>query len=288
MPRQTSSGSYLATATTTGNLNAKTSSGTALTISTTATIGYVTTTTANTATSTITLTAPRTLIDWSTYEVGGGGTLTYDFGVSANDIVINRVTSGSISIDAGGTVQGMYNGHTGGNIWFLAPNGVFINGTVTAAGIVASTNLNLADTELLGSSTTQIMTDLAASGSLIDLSGVSSASGATIDVSGNIVLSGAIDAAGSIELVSNAGNVTVGSAATLTEGQDLTVSAPTGAVDLASQQTVSRDYSLTADTLAGDYELTPIFAATTGRDFTLDITGTRRATSPSPPPAPSM
>ena len=101
------------------------------------------TTTANTATSTITLTAPRTLIDWSTYKVGGGGTLTYDFGVSANDIVINRVTTGSISIDAGGTVQGMYNGHTGGNIWFLAPNGVFINGTVTAAGIVASTNCSI-------------------------------------------------------------------------------------------------------------------------------------------------
>src|SRR5580704_8057110 len=87
------------------------------------------------ATAAINLSATRTLIDWSTYEVGTGNTLTYNFANGPSDIVINRVVGGTINVDAGGTVQGMYNGSTGGNIWFLAPNGVFINGTVTASGV---------------------------------------------------------------------------------------------------------------------------------------------------------
>ena len=93
--------------------------------------------------STISLNATRTLIDWTTYDVGLNKTLTYNFGAlgtSADDVVINRLQTGAITVE--GTINGMWNGVTGGNIWFIAPNGVMITtGKVSAGGIVVSTAL---------------------------------------------------------------------------------------------------------------------------------------------------
>jgi hypothetical protein len=205
MPTQTSSGANLAVSST-GTLTAKTSSGTG---GATYSVNM-----AGTA-ATITLGQPRTLIDWTTYEVGSGGQITYDFGSAtgaASDLVINRVTTGTISIDAGGAVFGQYHSGattlTGGNIWFLAPGGVFIHGTVTAGGVLASNNVAIPDTTLLDTSQglaalkQQLASYNSTAYSVADISGgtVTTATGGTT-VTGTVSATGVeIDAAGNINL----------------------------------------------------------------------------------------
>ncbi len=106
-------------------------------------------------------------------------------------------------MNAGGVVNGTFNGAvTGGNIWFLAPDGVFINGTVTASGVLASNNTSVADLNLLSDAAATLKGELAAGGSLIDLSGITAASGATIDASGNIFLTGPETVTGDVMLES--------------------------------------------------------------------------------------
>ena len=155
-------------------------------------------------TATVTLTAPRTLIDWTTFEVGAGDTLDFNFTGSASDIVLNRVVGGAITVDTGGQVNGFYNGAPGGNIWFLSPAGVFIHGSVTAGGVLASNNTSLPDLNLLSDSLSTLKAELATDASLIDLTGAVTVTGASIDGSGNIVLGGDVDAspAGAVNLVS--------------------------------------------------------------------------------------
>src|SRR5579859_3488214 len=141
------------------------------------------------AAATVTLVRPRTLIDWTTFEVGAGSTLNFNFTNAASDIVLNRVMGGApgtntITVDPGGAVNGTFGGAVGGNIWFLAADGVFINGTVTASGVLATNNTTVADLNLLIDTAATLKGSFAASSSLIDLSGVTAATGATIDASG--------------------------------------------------------------------------------------------------------
>jgi hypothetical protein len=175
------------------------------------TTGVVTPSTANYvstgATATLTLVAPRTLIDWTTFHVDAGSTLNFAFTNAPSDIVLNRVMGGTpgtntIAIDAGGAVKGTFNGAVGGNIWFLAPDGVFINGTVTASGVLATNNTSVADLNLLSDAAATLKGELAVGGSLIDLSGITAASGATIDASGNLFLTGPETVTGDVMLES--------------------------------------------------------------------------------------
>src|SRR5579859_7000812 len=46
------------------------------------------------ASATLTLVRPRTLIDWTTFEVGPGSTLNFAFTNASSDIVLNRVMGG--------------------------------------------------------------------------------------------------------------------------------------------------------------------------------------------------
>jgi predicted aspartyl protease len=176
----------LATPTGAGSLAVSTLVGSVVTPGTT---GY----TSTGATATVTLTAPRTLIDWTTFEVGAGNTLNFNFTGSKTDIVLNRLGQGAINVDAGGTVNGLFNGKTGGNIWFLAPNGVFLNGTVTAGGVLATNNAALADLNLLSDNINVLKAELAAGGGLLDLQGAVTATGAQVDGAGNIILTGDVD-----------------------------------------------------------------------------------------------
>jgi hypothetical protein len=155
---------------------------------------------------TISLKAPRTIIDWTTFEVGDGNTLNFQFGGAASDIVVNRLSIGAIRVDKGGTVNGLFHGAPGGNIWFLAGDGVFIDGTVTASGVLATNNVNLTDLNLLADNITSLKSELAYAASLLDFAGQVTASGAAIDGSGNIILTGAIDtgATGAVTLDSMA------------------------------------------------------------------------------------
>jgi filamentous hemagglutinin family protein len=187
----------LATPTASGSLASNTLIGG---VETPGTTGYISTGT----TATITLSASRTLIDWTSFIVGAGRTLNFDFTGSANDIVLNRVVGGAISVDIGGSVNGFFNGAAGGNVWFLASNGVFLHGVVAAGGVLASNNTSLPDLNLLSDSVPTLKGELATGASLIDLTGVVTVTGASIDGSGNLVLGGDVDTgpAGAVELVS--------------------------------------------------------------------------------------
>jgi len=92
-------------------------------------------------TGTIVIQAQRTLIDWSTYQVNAGYTLNYVVS-NASDIVLNRVPAG-VAIQIYGSVTSTLSGGmtTAGNLWFLAPGGVFFHdgSSVSAGGILATT-----------------------------------------------------------------------------------------------------------------------------------------------------
>ena len=171
-----------------GTINTKILSGGVVTAST---VAYTTTSPA-TPIADVTLSAARTLIDWDKFTVATGNTLNFHF-VTTSDIVINRETVGAktINIDSGGAVNGFVGSGTstvGGNIWFLAPNGVFINGTVTAGGVLGGNNVGVVDLNLLQDAVLTLKGELAVASSLIDVSGAATATGAEIDGSGNILL----------------------------------------------------------------------------------------------------
>ncbi len=102
-------------------------------------------------TETVTLNAKRTLIDWTSYQIGSGGEVDYVFtpveGQNAanarGNIVLNRITGGG-PVDIEGVLTSSVAGDTqahGGNVWFSAPGGiVFGSGAVVnVGGLVATT-----------------------------------------------------------------------------------------------------------------------------------------------------
>ena len=97
----------------------------------------------------VNLNQPRTIIDWSTYNIGSGETTSYMFGANNNNwIVLNRVNAGSATIN--GTLQGCLAdcSHFGGNIWIYASDGVVIgNGAVVNTGGFLATTSPLSMTE---------------------------------------------------------------------------------------------------------------------------------------------
>jgi filamentous hemagglutinin family protein len=208
-------------------------------------------------TATVTLTASRTLIDWTTFEVGAGDTLNFDFTGSASDIVLNRVVGGAISVDSGGSVNGFFDGAPGGNIWFLASNGVFLHGAVAAGGVLASNNTGVPDLNLLSDNLSTLQGELATGASLIDLAGAVTVTGATIDGSGNLVLGGDVDtgAAGSVDLAST-GTITQTGGVITASTLD---SASSGATTLTDQNQVATLGA--SSTGAGTLAFTNAFAA---------------------------
>ena len=86
----------------------------------------------------ITLNAPRTVIDWTSYNVGGGEAVHYTFS-DRGWIVLNRI-GGSTTPTIAGVVDGRVNGAYGGNIWFASRNGmIFSSGaSMDAGGILLS------------------------------------------------------------------------------------------------------------------------------------------------------
>ena len=133
------------------------------------------------------LTAPRTLIDWTTFEVDAGNTLNFNFTNSTTDLVVNRVPIGA-TILVDGTINGLHLGAQAGNIWFLADSGIFINGTVKANGVLAGNDRALgSEGVLLAIDSTPAVTLLRAGGSLIDLTGTVTATGAEISQAGDII-----------------------------------------------------------------------------------------------------
>jgi filamentous hemagglutinin family protein len=85
------------------------------------------------------LNAPRTVIDWSTYNVAGGEAVNYNFS-ARNWIVLNRIQD-NMTPTVAGTITGNVNGMLGGNIWFASHSGMIFGAgaQVDAGGILIST-----------------------------------------------------------------------------------------------------------------------------------------------------
>lgn len=89
-------------------------------------------------TMTVGVNAARTIMDWSSYNIGAGETVTYTFG-QRNWIALNRVTNGAISVN--GTLRAQdTTGAVGGNIWLYSPQGVAFGGgaRVDVGGLLAT------------------------------------------------------------------------------------------------------------------------------------------------------
>ena len=185
---------------------------------------------------------PKTLIDWSSFNVASGKTLNFSFNQSG-DLVVNRVSGGSITVV--GAVNGKVGSSTGGNIWFLASNGVFINGTVSASGVMASNNTSLSDQALLTDSLSQARTALvAAGGSLIDLEGSAVASSVSINADGSISLGASTTQASGVTFDSEGDNAAVTLGGNVNAGSN-------GTISLISKGAISQTAgTLTASTLS--------------------------------------
>ncbi|MBS0335167.1 MAG: filamentous hemagglutinin N-terminal domain-containing protein [Proteobacteria bacterium] len=87
----------------------------------------------------IPLHAPRTVIDWSSYNVSSNEKVSYAFD-ARNWIVLNRISDNNPA-QVAGVVEGRVNGAYGGNIWFAAKNGMIFGAgaQIDAGGILAST-----------------------------------------------------------------------------------------------------------------------------------------------------
>ncbi|HEX2817296.1 MAG TPA: filamentous hemagglutinin N-terminal domain-containing protein, partial [Phenylobacterium sp.] len=87
----------------------------------------------------ITLHAPRTVIDWSSYDVAAGEKVSYAFN-ARNWIVLNRINEATPPT-INGIVEGRVNGAYGGNIWFASRNGMIFGpgARVDAGGILVTT-----------------------------------------------------------------------------------------------------------------------------------------------------
>ena len=85
------------------------------------------------------LNAPRTVIDWTTYNVAAGETVNYNFN-ARNWIVLNRIQDNTAPTIAG-TITGNVNGSFGGNIWFASHSGMIIGegAQIDAGGLLFST-----------------------------------------------------------------------------------------------------------------------------------------------------
>ncbi len=86
----------------------------------------------------VVLDAPRTILNWSSYNLSADQTVVYRF-QDASWIVLNRV-SGAASID--GQVEALVGAsRNAGNVWFQAPGGVIFgaNARVNVGGLLATT-----------------------------------------------------------------------------------------------------------------------------------------------------
>ena len=88
---------------------------------------------------TVTLHGARTIITWSTFDVGAGESVDFNFG-ARNWIVFNRVSSfAPTKID--GAITGHVGAAFGGNVWISSPSGIIFGAgsRFDAGGILATT-----------------------------------------------------------------------------------------------------------------------------------------------------
>lgn len=176
--------------------------------------------TQNASTMTINQSSNKLAIDWQSFSIGQGNTVTFKQ-PSATSIALNRVLGPDVS-----SIQGALNAN--GQVFLLNPNGVLFTPTaqVNAGGLVASTlNLNTADF-LAGN----YKFDGASSAAIINQGSLSAAYGGTIAlIAAKISNDGNLTASG--------GNVLLGagSSVTLDLGAPVKLQVKQGALDALIQ-----------------------------------------------------
>jgi filamentous hemagglutinin family protein len=102
--------------------------------------GVLPTITLDTATN-VKLNAPRTIINWNTFNVKPDESVTYDFG-ARNWIVMNRVVSFADS-KIEGAIVGKVGADFGGNIWFVSASNIIFGKTATfdAGGLLVAVGI---------------------------------------------------------------------------------------------------------------------------------------------------
>lgn len=176
--------------------------------------GAVTQAGAGTANMSLDQTSDRSVINWTTFDIGASATTTFNFHKST-DIAVNRVTGSSNPSQIYGTLKAQSGGTQGGRIVLLDKNGTVFgaNSKVNVGALVVSTG-DLADAA-----------GFAANGSLVISNIENATAGARIDNRGTINLTDGGLLAFVAPYVTNSGtiNATLGTV-TLASGSKATVS----------------------------------------------------------------
>jgi filamentous hemagglutinin family protein len=125
--------------------------------------------------------ANRSIIYWQTFSLSSPDSLNFAF-AARNDIAVNHIASGSAAVN--GVLTATVGGAFGGNVWFIAPNGVVFgaNAVVDVGGLLATSSpLLLSDAAFLADTTNFIF------GSAETASSVSVASGASLHAHGGLL-----------------------------------------------------------------------------------------------------
>ncbi|HEY0301997.1 MAG TPA: hypothetical protein VGC36_11710, partial [Rhizomicrobium sp.] len=187
------------------------------------------------------LTQPRTIIDWTGFDVDPGDTTKFIFG-GKNWIVFNRVNGGSATI--GGQLLGCMDvAHCsisdpltafGGNIWLYASDGIIVGpgGVIKSGGSLLTTSpMTTADADFLaGTEPTALQFDFGAAAAGTS---VSMQAGAQIESSG-----------GTIALVAPAVSTAAGSSVTAPAGSASALYGATNAYRIKFLQNGSNDLDL--------------------------------------------
>src|SRR5690606_14099145 len=138
-------------------------------------------------TMTVTLDAPRTIINWDSFDVGAGYTFQVN-GLSSSDILRNRVLGGT-----GSNIDGLVQSNA--NVWIFNPGGIAVGATgrFDVGGLMLSTS-GVADADFLDGDL-----DFVLPGSSTD--GITVAQGAQLsaDTGGLYLLAPYVSMAGSME-----------------------------------------------------------------------------------------
>jgi filamentous hemagglutinin family protein len=89
---------------------------------------------------TVDLNAARTIIDWGSFNIASGETVTFAFD-QRNHIALNR-TTGPVTIDGALRAIHSLNGQAGGNVWIYSPAGIAFgsNARVDVGGMLATSS----------------------------------------------------------------------------------------------------------------------------------------------------
>ncbi|MBS0334749.1 MAG: filamentous hemagglutinin N-terminal domain-containing protein, partial [Proteobacteria bacterium] len=94
---------------------------------------------------TVGVNAPRTIIDWQSFDIGSGENVNFNFG-QKSWIALNRVAGSGITVN--GALNALVGSQTGGNVWLYSAQGVAFgpNANVNVGGLLATSAApNVAD-----------------------------------------------------------------------------------------------------------------------------------------------